>query len=178
MKKLPIFAAIALTFATLTAFAHEYTLGDLEIIHPHMLPTPPSAPVAGGYLVIRNNGREADRLIGGSAAFAGKLELHQMSMENDVMKMRKLPDGVEIPAGGEVELKRGGYHIMFMQLNTAVETGDKHKAMLEFEKAGAIEVEFSVDEMAPAGESKGEGAMDHSDHDAGKTDETASEAAQ
>jgi len=146
MKKLLTAAAAgaALFTATLVADAHDYKAGDLEIVHPVARATPPGAPVSGGYMTLRNTGGEADRLIGGSADFAGKVEIHEMAMDGDVMKMRQLENGLEIPPGGEVVLKPGGYHVMFMQMKEQLEPETSRKATLVFEKAGEVEVDFSV----------------------------------
>lgn len=150
-----IFATIAVTMLlVVSAFAHEYKLGPLVIDHPHARATMPGAPVSGGYMVIRNTGSEADRLIAGAADFAGKVEIHEMKMENDVMKMREIEGGLEIPAGGEVVLKPGGYHVMFMKLGEQLNEGEKRKVTLTFEKAGTIEVDFNVEVIKP-------GSMDH-----------------
>ncbi|PWW02042.1 hypothetical protein DFR52_102707 [Hoeflea marina] len=146
-----LFAAIATLAVPTVAAAHEFKLGDLVIHHPHMKGTPPNAPVSGGYLTIENTGSEADRLVSADTGFAGQTQIHEMSMEGDVMKMRELPDGLEIPAGGSVELKPGGYHVMFMQLKEQMKPGEMRKAILTFEKAGQIEVEFKVDDMSGAG---------------------------
>ncbi|QKV19302.1 copper chaperone PCu(A)C [Oricola thermophila] len=139
-----IAAAAALFTAAIAADAHDYKVGNLEIVHPVARATPPGAPVSGGYMTIRNTGSETDRLVGGSADFAGKVEIHEMAMEGDVMKMRQLEDGLEIPAGGEVVLKPGGYHVMFMQMKEQLKPDTGRKAVLVFEKAGEVEVEFSV----------------------------------
>ncbi|MFZ2102574.1 MAG: copper chaperone PCu(A)C [Oricola sp.] len=140
-----LFVAVsALLFLAAGVSAHEYKLGALELVHPVARATPPGAPVSGGYLVIRNTGAEADRLIGGSTGFAGKVEIHEMVMDGDVMKMRPVDGGLEIPAGGEVTLKPGGYHVMFMMLKEPLQADSKQKVTLQFEKAGSIEVEFLV----------------------------------
>ena len=146
------------------ASAHEYKIGDLEIVHPVARATPPNAPVSGGYMVIRNTGTEPDFLIGGASDFAGKIEIHEMAMDGDVMKMRQLPDGLEIPAGGEVTLKPGGYHVMFMQLKDQLQPDAKKKVTLRFEKAGEIEVEFLVATPDKLNMPMGEGAMNGMDH--------------
>ena len=146
------------------ASAHEYKIGDLEIVHPVARATPPNAPVSGGYMVIRNTGTEPDRLIGGATDFAGKVEVHEMAMEGDVMKMRQLTDGLEIPAGGEVTLKPGGYHVMFMQLKDQLQPDTKKKVTLRFEKAGEIEVEFLVATPDKLNMPMGEGTMNGMDH--------------
>lgn len=155
-----IAAAAALFAAAVAADAHDYKVGNLEIVHPVARATPPGAPVSGGYMTIRNTGSEADRLVGGSADFAGKVEVHEMAMDGEVMKMRQLEDGLEIPAGGEVVLKPGGYHVMFMQMKDQLKPDTSRKATLVFEKAGEVEVDFHVvtpDELKKQG---GEG-MDH-----------------
>lgn len=139
-----IAAAAALLAASLAADAHDYKAGDIEIVHPVARATPPGAPVSGGYMTLRNTGTQPDRLIGGSADFAGKVEVHEMAMDGDVMKMRHLENGLEIPPGGEVMLKPGGYHVMFMQMKEQLQPDTSRKATLVFEKAGEVEVEFDV----------------------------------
>jgi uncharacterized protein YcnI/copper(I)-binding protein len=120
------------------------SVGDLKIMSPIIRATPPNAPVSAGYMMIQNNGSETDRLIGGTAAFAGKVEVHEMKMEGDVMKMRRIDGGLEIPAGGEVTLKSGGLHVMFMKLAEQMVEGETRKISLEFEKAGSVEFEIPV----------------------------------
>lgn len=135
-------------------------VGDLEIVAPLVRATPPNAPVSGGYLTISNHGSEPDRLIGGSAEFAARVEIHEMKMDGDVMQMRELENGLEIPAGGEVVLEPGGFHLMFMELGEMLKPGDKRKVTLEFEKAGAVELEFGV--VNPAQMKMKKGGMDNS----------------
>src|SRR5262245_8568254 len=106
-------AAFAILIAA-DAHAQDYKAGPLVIAHPWTRATPKSATVAGGYLTITNTGSAPDRLTGGSAEVARKFEIHEMSMDGGVMKMRELKNGVEIPPGATVELKPGSYHIMMM----------------------------------------------------------------
>lgn len=133
--------------------------GDLEISTPYARATVPNAPVAGGYLTIHNKGSVAERLLGGSASFAGKVEIHEMAIENDIMKMRPLSDGLEIPAGATITLKPGSYHVMFMQLQEQLIAGQTRDVILQFEKAGEVSVPFLVQDL---GSSKKQ--MDHSKH--------------
>lgn len=130
--------------------AEEYTHGDLLIDSPYTRTTPPGAPVAGGFLKITNNGKEADTIIGGSVDFSEAVEIHEMPMVDGVMKMRQLEDGLEIPPGETVELKPGSYHIMFIKLKEQMIEGDKHKATLTFKNAGDVEVEFVVKDISQA----------------------------
>lgn len=143
-----LLSAMLLVLPATGASAHDFTLGDLKIGHPWTRATPGGAKIAGGYLSVQNNGASADRLIGGSMEFAGHVEIHEMSMTNNIMRMRELPKGLEIPAGAKVELKPGGYHVMFMQLKKQLKEGDKVKGQLVFEKAGTVDVVFNVDSVA------------------------------
>lgn len=139
--------------------AAPVTLGDLEISNGFSRATLPNAPVGGGYITITNKGAEADRLVSAASPAAGVVQIHQMKMDGDVMKMNELPDGVEIPAGATVVLEPGGLHIMFMKLNAPFVEGTKIPVTLTFEKAGSVDVELSVGSPAAKG-----AAEDHSMH--------------
>lgn len=129
----------------------EYTLGSLHILAPWIRATPKGATVAGGYLTIRNMGTVADRLLGVESAIAGRVEVHEMKMDGGVMTMRPVEAPIDIPPGGSVELKPGGYHVMFMQLRQGIGEGDKIKATLVFEKAGRLEIEFLAGAVGAGG---------------------------
>jgi copper(I)-binding protein len=165
LRKLKAFAlssALAVSAAASSASANEYKVGDLVIAHPIARATAPSARVGGGYVVIHNNGTSADRLIGGNAKFAGKVEIHEMKMENDVMRMKPIEGGLVIPAGEKVILAPGGNHIMFMKLSETLEQGATRKATLIFEKAGNVEVTFQIKSIAETLKLKDASKMDHS----------------
>jgi copper(I)-binding protein len=106
--------------------------------------TPKGAQVAAGYLTIKNDGAEPDRLVSASAGFAGKVEMHQSSMVDGMMKMRPAAEGIEIPPGSTVTLGPGGYHLMFMELAGPLNAGDTVAGELVFERAGKMEVTFKV----------------------------------
>jgi copper(I)-binding protein len=172
MKRIAILlSAAVLGLSSSFVAAGDYKLGSLEIEQPYARATPPNAPVSGGYMTIRNSGAETDRLISGEADFADRVEIHEMAMEGDVMKMRQLADGLEIPAGGEVVLKPGGYHVMFIGIDSQFKDGETRNVKLTFEKAGSIELEFKVQDIkAMQGRMKmdGTGKMDHGNMDHGK----------
>jgi len=130
--------------------------GTLTIAQPWTRATPGGARVAGGYLTVTNTGNAPDRLVGGSAAFAERVEIHEMATQNGVMTMRALGNGLAIAPGQTVELKPGGLHVMFMGLRTQLTEGQSVKVTLEFEKAGKVEVDLAVGGIgarsAPAGE--------------------------
>lgn len=156
--------SLAATLAILPAglaFAHSYTIGEIEIGHPWTRATPPSASVGGGYLTLTNEGDETDRIIGGSSPAAERVEIHFMEMEEGVMKMRKIDDGVEIAPGETVEFAPGGYHLMLIGLKEPIAEGDRVPVTLEFENGGTVDVELAAEAMgAPAMES-------HENHGAG-----------
>lgn len=154
-------AAALIAAAVTAAPAHEFKAGDIEIVHPWSRATPEGAKVAAGYLTLKNDGAEPDRLVSVGGAIAGKSEIHEMSVDQaGVMTMRPVSGGIEIPAGGSVELKPGSFHIMFMELKHGIKQGEEFKGSLTFEKAGTVEVEFAVDAMGGSMGGQGE----HDDH--------------
>lgn len=154
------------------AAAQATEKGSIRIERPWIRATPGGAKVAGGFMRITNTGKEPDRLIGGASPASKHLEVHEMTMEGDVMRMRMLPKGLEIPPGQTVELKPGSYHIMFIDLVSPMIKGERVKGRLVFEKAGEVEVEYEVDSIGAnrgsdhgsgsgAGSMKGSGAGKH-----------------
>lgn len=147
----PMLRLVASTQPAMAGMVHA---GELMISTPWTRATPPGAKVAGGYLTVMNMGKESDRLTGGSFADGGRIEVHEMSMTDGVMKMRPLGDGLEIKPGATVKLEPGGYHLMMLDLAKPFRQGDKVKAQLQFEKAGTVDVELDVNAVgasAPAG---------------------------
>ena len=140
------------------ALGHDYAAGELRIDHPHAFATPPTAPVAGGYMTIENGGTVDDRLIAIEVdpSVAGIAQIHEMAMEGDVMRMREREGGVPVPAGETVALAPGGLHVMFMRLPEGFAEGREFPATLLFEKAGEVEVVFTVERRRAA--------RDHADH--------------
>jgi len=151
-----IVACVTLATALFTAplQAQEVKAGDLVITQAWSRATPGGAKIAGGYLTIENKGSAPDRLISGSGDFAGKVEIHEMAMNNGVMTMRPLDKGLAIDPGKIVKLAPGGYHLMLMDLKTPLKQGDKVPLTLEFEKAGKVTLSLDVQGVgaqAPAG---------------------------
>ena len=146
MSRLAILLALCATLIA-PAVAHEYNIGSLHIVHPWSRATPKGATIGAGYLKITNNGTAPDRLLGGSSEAAKSFELHVMSMENGVMKMRPVEGGIEIKPGETVEFKPESYHVMFVGLKEPLVQGHRVKATLDFEKAGKVAVEFVVESI-------------------------------
>jgi hypothetical protein len=160
-------AAAMLLAATFSAGAAEVKVGDLVITQAWSRATPGGAKVAGGYLTIENKGSAADRLIGGSAAIAGRFEVHEMKMDEGVMTMRPLDKGLEIAPGKSVKLAPGGYHVMLMDLKGALKQGEQVPVTLQFEKAGTVQVTLDVEAVGAQAPGGGGGAMEHKGHSGG-----------
>jgi periplasmic copper chaperone A len=144
MKSATVFFALAACLLATAAPAQEYKLGSLEIEHPWSRATAKGAKIGAGYLTIKNTGSAPDRLVGGSFADAAKVEIHEMSMDQGVMKMRPLSGGLEIKPGETVEFKPDGYHLMFVGLKQPLKQGERVDGTLQFEHAGSVQVQYVV----------------------------------
>ncbi len=134
------------------ASSDTYKVGDLAVVSPWTRATPGGAKIAGGYLKVTNNGKSSDRLVGVTSAGADRVEIHEMSMADGVMKMRPLADGLTVKPGETVEFKPGGFHLMFMDIKQPLKQGDTLKATLKFEKAGTLDISLNVNAMGATGE--------------------------
>jgi copper(I)-binding protein len=95
-------------------------------------------------MTITNTGKVDDRLVKATAAITATVQLHEMKMEGDVMKMAEIPGGIVIPAGATIELKPKSLHIMFMDLKAPVMEGEEIAGTLTFEKAGTVDIKYEV----------------------------------
>jgi copper(I)-binding protein len=151
-------AALALLAAASAANAQDVMAGSLHIMKPWARATAPTATVGGGFMGLMNMGKTDDALIAVKAGVSDKVELHTHMMDGGVMKMREVPR-IDVPAGKTVELKPGGFHIMFINLKSPLKQGENVPLTLVFEKAGEVKVNMAVDAMGAKG-----GAMDHKHH--------------
>jgi periplasmic copper chaperone A len=145
MKKSSLLVASLVALLATVANAKDFKAGDLEIDNPWSRAIPKGASAAAGYMTIKNTGTAPDRLVGISAPVAGKIEVHEMSMDNGVMKMGPVAGGLEIKPGATVELKPGSFHLMMTNIKQPIEKGKPFTATLTFEKAGTVDVEFAVE---------------------------------
>jgi periplasmic copper chaperone A len=151
---------LALLTIASPAAGEEAVAGDIAIRDAWSRAVPQGAKVAAGYMTIRNEGAEPDTLLSIVSGVATSAEIHEMAVDDrGVMTMRPLSEGLEIPAGDSVELKPGSFHLMFVDLEHPLVEGETFLALLTFENAGAIQVEFKIRPMG--GRSHGHG------HDAG-----------
>jgi len=141
--------------------AGDYDVGAIHIGDTWARATPKGASAAAGYLTVTNNGTAPDRLSCTSSDASAKCQIHSMTMENGVMKMRPVDGGLEIKPGETVTLKPASVHVMFLGLNRPLEAGKTVTATLQFDKAGKVEVEFPIAAIgAPApGAAAGGGTM-------------------
>lgn len=151
---LALLGALALTGA---AFAHGTKKGAIEIIHPHIHEPFAGAKTAAGYMAISNEGAEADRLIGVETPAAKSASLHMTEHGSDGVARMKPIEALEIPAGETIVLEPGGLHLMLMGLTASLKEGAMVPAVLIFEHAGRIEMEFMIDPADGVDHSK----MDH-----------------
>jgi periplasmic copper chaperone A len=137
--------AVGLAFATGTVLAQT---GQLEVANAWARATPGKAATGAAYVTIQSP--TADKLVAASTPVAKKAELHTMSMEGMVMKMRPLAS-VDIPAGQAVSLQPGGMHIMLVGLAKPLKTGQTFPLTLTFEKAGSRTVNVAVEKIGAMG---------------------------
>jgi periplasmic copper chaperone A len=167
MTSLVFASLIAGVFAT-AARAEDVKAGDLVISQAWTRATPGGAKIGGGFVTIENKGTAPDKLVGASADGAGKIEVHEMAMNNGVMKMRPVEGGLTIDPGKTVKLAPGGLHLMMMDLKSPLKQGDKMPVTLEFEKAGKVAISLDVQGVGAQGPAAGGGGGMKMDHSGGK----------
>jgi len=132
----------------------EYRLGGIVVDQAYARATAPKAPTGAAYVSVANTGAGGDRLVGAASPRASTVELHTMSMEGDIMRMRPI-EGVDLPPGGRLAMQPGGgVHIMLIGLTAPLKPGDRFPLTLEFAKAGKLEVSVEVRALgagSPAG---------------------------
>lgn len=147
-----------------TVRAEDARVGALEIRRPWSRATPGHARVGAGYLTIANAGSTPDRLVSATAEVAGRVEIHDMTIRDNVMVMRPLADGIVVPPAGSLVLAPGSYHIMFLDLARSLKQGETFAGTLTFEKAGTVVVRFAVEGVGAGGAHDGR----HGQHTPGR----------
>jgi len=136
------FAGVQL--AAVGAQAADYDVGSIHIAQLWSRATPKGASTAAGYMAITNNGSTPDRVSCVSSDVSAQCQIHSMTMEGGVMKMRPIEGGLEIKPGETVVLKPSGVHVMFLDLKQPLLPGKTVKATLKFDKAGTVDVEYPI----------------------------------
>ncbi len=143
-----------IAFASSDKKNSEFRVGQIKVENPYTRATVAGQKVAGGFMKIENKGA-ADQLISASSPIAAEMQLHTMSMEGNVMKMREVK-AIDVPANGSVDLKPGGLHLMFMDIKAPLKAGESVPVKLKFQKAGELEIKVPVRELG--------GGSSHSKH--------------
>jgi copper(I)-binding protein len=128
------------------ASPHSHEKGDIQVRHAWSRATPPGAKVAAGYMEIRNNGRQPDKLVSASTTVARRVEMHVTERDGEIMRMREVKS-FEIPARERYELRPGGSHLILVDIARPLKKGEKFAMRLVFERAGELEVELEVQEQ-------------------------------
>jgi copper(I)-binding protein len=136
----------ALALGMLPAWAHNHEKGDIQVRHPWSRATAPGAKVAAGYMEIRNNGQQADRLVSAESPVASRVELHVTRQDGDVMRMQQVK-AYDIPARARFELRPSGPHLMLVDIARPLKKGERFPVKLRFERAGEIEVQLEVQDL-------------------------------
>ena len=129
---------------------HESTehSSEMHIMNAWVKEPLPGVDATGAYLFIHNHGKRSDRLVGVSTEIASVSEIHEMSHENGVMKMRRLESGITLAPDQKVQVEPGGIHIMLFHLNKPIKAGEAYVLRLEFEESGLLDVPVIVKKNA------------------------------
>ena len=148
MKKLFSTLLLATAFVAGSAIAgdDEVKIGALKIEDAKARATVPAQKMSGGFMKIENKGG-ADKLLAASSSVSKTMELHTMSMEGNVMKMREVKS-INVPANGVVDLKHGGLHLMFLNIKAPFTAGSTVPVKLKFAKAGDVEIKLPVENLS------------------------------
>ena len=139
-----MFALTVAQFAALAAQAADYNVGPIHIAQPWARATPKGASTGAAYMTITNTGKTPDKVNCVSSEASAECQIHTMTMENGVMKMRPVEGGLEIKPGETVTLKPGGFHVMLVNLKHPLEQGKSVKATLKFDHAGSVDVDYPI----------------------------------
>jgi copper(I)-binding protein len=139
--------AFALALAQLAApaaQAGDHDVGSIHIAQPWARATPKGATSGAAYMTITNKGSASDRVNCVSSDASGQCQIHSMTMEGGVMKMRPVEGGLEIKPGETVTLQPSGFHVMLVALKHPLEKGQTDKTTLKFDHAGTVDAEYPV----------------------------------
>ena len=154
-------AMLASTAALALSFATNVQAQNVDIKNAWARTAVPGQKATGAFMTI--TAKEGVTLVGGSSPVAGVTEIHEMKMDGDVMRMRALKDGLDLPAGKAVELKPGGYHVMLMDLKAALPKDTSIPLTLLFKDAkggqSKMEIKVPVAATPPSGPSAEMGSM-------------------
>jgi copper(I)-binding protein len=134
----PLLSALPLVIAAATAQAQS---AAVSVQDPWVRGTVAQQKASGAFMTITSP--VAGRLVSASSPVAGVTEIHEMTMDGQVMRMRAV-DGLDLPAGRAVQLKPGGYHVMLMELKQPLKAGETVPITLVIERAGGAKESIRV----------------------------------
>ena len=146
MKKL--LSVLLLLMAPL-AWSAGLTVGNLKLDQIWARSAPLSGGNAAAYLSVANSGQQDDTLLSVATPIAHQAQLHNMSMEGGIMRMREMADGISLRPGETVRLAPGGMHIMLLGIKQPLKKGDHFPLTLHFEHAGTVNVDVPVLDQPP-----------------------------
>ncbi len=162
MRRLLLAAGLLFPFFCVAGQAHPLVAlvaetAGIQVRQPWARATAPGQKVGAAYVTLTSPA--ADRLLGGSSPIAAGVEVHEMSMDNGVMRMRQLGQGLVLPAGQPTPLEPGGYHLMLTGLKQPLVAGQTVPVQLTFEHSPPMTVEFKVAPIGARGPGMDHGAM-------------------
>jgi periplasmic copper chaperone A len=163
------FASVLMAqFAAIPAQAADYDVGSIHIAQPWARATPKGASSGAAYMTITNKGTAPDRVVCVSSDASAQCQIHSMTMQDGVMKMRPVEGGLEIKPGETVMLKPASFHVMLVDLKHPLEAGQTIKATLKFDNAGTVDIDYPIAAIgAPAPGAAADGGMMMGDHPGG-----------
>jgi len=158
MNKLSLsWSCVALAASFIASAAQAQT----TVKDPWARATVAQQKASGAFMQLQS--AKGGKLVSASSPVAGVVEIHEMTMDGNVMKMRAVPS-LDLPAGKPVELKPGGFHVMLMDLKKPLNAGDTVPITLVVESAGqreTVEVKAAVRQMSGHGASGDKGHHGH-----------------
>lgn len=150
------FAALGALVLALLTFSLPARAGDIMVMEPYARASSMKSTSGAAFMTIMNNTDVDDQLIDAHSDVAKKVELHtHIETDDGIMQMRHVPEGFPLPAGGKIEMKRGGHHVMFMGITDSFEQGDMIPLTLVFKNAGEVVIEVPVDLTRKPGQMMG-----------------------
>jgi copper(I)-binding protein len=159
----PLAILILASLATPPSFAAG-AADQISVVDPYVRLAPPGAKVTGAFMTIKNAGDKDTQVVKADSTVASATELHNHINDNGVMRMRQVKE-IVVPAKGEAQLKPGGYHVMLIDMKSALKEGEHVVITLGFADGSSKEVHAIVKKPMtemPAGGTGGMGNMDHS----------------
>lgn len=155
-RSAPALVLAALSFAPSTSFATEpRPANSIAVSGAWARETAAAQTAGGGFMTIENKSNRPDRLISASSQVSDRVEIHTMTMDGGVMRMRPVTGGIAIPAYGRLNLAPGSYHVMFIGLKAPLRRGEAVPVTLRFAHGGSVTVRLAIQPIGAMGSDGG-----------------------